>query len=148
MNKKNNIIQLNKGNLKEIRKIIIKDLILNTKFGYYEKEKKKNQRLRFNIEIEVFMLPINDKSIKNIIDYDKIIKIIEIILSKHINFLETLSEEICSEVLKDQRVKNINLQIDKLDIIEKTSSVGVKTFKERIKCILNYNIKITNFLGQ
>ena len=58
---------------------------------------------------------------------------IEIILSKHINFLETLSEEICSEVLKDQRVKNINLQIDKLDIIEKTSSVGVKTFKERIK---------------
>jgi len=133
MNKKNNIIQLNKGNLKEIRKIIIKDLILNTKFGYYEKEKKKNQRLRFNIEIEVFMLPIDDKSIKNIIDYDKIIKIIEIILSKHINFLETLSEEICSEVLKDQRVKNINLQIDKLDIIEKTSSVGVKTFKERIK---------------
>lgn len=133
MNKKNNIIQLNKGNLKEIRKIIIKDLIVNTKFGYYEKEKKKNQRLRFNIEIEVFMLPINDKSIKNIIDYDKIIKIIEIILSKHINFLETLSEEICSEVLKDQRVKNINLQIDKLDIIEKTSSVGVKTFKERIK---------------
>ena len=133
MNKKNNIIQLNKGNLKEIRKIIIKDLILNTKFGYYEKEKKKNQRLRFNIEIEVFMLPIDDKSIKNIIDYDKIIKIIETILSKHINFLETLSEEICSEVLKDQRVKNINLQIDKLDIIEKTSSVGVKTFKERIK---------------
>ena len=122
MNKKNNIIQLNKGNLKEIRKIIIKDLIVNTKFGYYEKEKKKNQRLRFNIEIEVFMLPIDDKSIKNIIDYDKIIKIIEIILSKHINFLETLSEEICSEVLKDQRVKNINLQIDKLDIIEKTSS--------------------------
>ena len=133
MNKKNNIIQLNKGNLKEIRKIIIKDLIVNTKFGYYEKEKKKNQRLRFNIEIEVFMLPIDDKSIKNIIDYDKIIKIIETILSKHINFLETLSEEICSEVLKDQRVKNINLQIDKLDIIEKTSSVGVKTFKERIK---------------
>ena len=133
MNKKNNIIQLNKGNLKEVRKIIIKDLIINTKFGYYEKEKKKNQRLRFNIEIEVFMLPIDDKSIKNIIDYDKIIKIIEIILSKHINFLETLSEEICSEVLKDQRVKNINLQIDKLDIIEKTSSVGVKTFKERIK---------------
>ena len=133
MNKKNNIIQLNKGNLKEVRKIIIKDLIVNTKFGYYEKEKKKNQRLRFNIEIEVFMLPINDKSIKNVIDYDKIIKIIEIILSKHINFLETLSEEICSEVLKDQRVKNINLQIDKLDIIEKTSSVGVKTFKERIK---------------
>ena len=126
MNKKNNIIQLNKGNLKEVRKIIIKDLIVNTKFGYYEKEKKKNQRLRFNIEIEVFMLPIDDKSIKNIIDYDKIIKIIETILSKHINFLETLSEEICSEVLKDQRVKNINLQIDKLDIIEKTSSVGVK----------------------
>ena len=133
MNKKNNIIQLNKNNLKEIRKIVIKDLIINTKFGYYEKEKKKNQRLRFNIEIEVFMLPIDDKSIKNIIDYDKIIKIIEIILSKHINFLETLSEEICSEILKDQRVKNINLQIDKLDIIEKTSSVGVKTFKERIK---------------
>ena len=133
MNKKNNIIQLNKSNLKEVRKIVIKDLIINTKFGYYEKEKKKNQRLRFNIEIEVFMLPIDDKSIKNIIDYDKIIKIIEIILSKHINFLETLSEEICSKVLKDQRVKNINLQIDKLDIIEKTSSVGVKTFKERIK---------------
>ena len=41
MNKKNNIIQLNNGNLKEVRKIVIKDLITNTKFGYYEKEKKK-----------------------------------------------------------------------------------------------------------
>ena len=133
MNKKNNIVQLNENNLKEIRKIVIKDLVINTKFGYYEEEKKKNQRLKFNIEIEVFMLPINDKSIKNIIDYDKIIKIIEIILNKHINFLETLSEEICNEILKDQRVKNINLQIDKLDIIRRTTSVGVKTFKERIK---------------
>ncbi len=133
MNKKNNIVQLNENNLKEIRKIVIKDLVINTKFGYYEEEKKKNQRLKFNIEIEVFMLPINDKSIKNIIDYDKIIKIIEIILNKHINFLESLSEEICNEILKDQRVKNINLQIDKLDIIKNTTSVGVKTFKERIK---------------
>ena len=133
MNKKNNIVQLNENNLKEIRKIVIKDLVINTKFGYYEEEKKKNQRLKFNIEIEVFMLPINDKSIKNLIDYDKIIKIIEIILNKHINFLESLSEEICNEILKDQRVKNINLQIDKLDIIKNTTSVGVKTFKERIK---------------
>jgi len=133
MNKKNNIVQLNENNLKEIRKIVIKDLVINTKFGYYEEEKKKNQRLKFNIEIEVFMLPINDKSIKNIIDYDKIIKIIEIILNKHINFLESLSEEICNEILKDRRVKNINLQIDKLDIIKNTTSVGVKTFKERIK---------------
>ena len=133
MNKKNNIVQLNENNLKEIRKIVIKDLVINTKFGYYEEEKKKNQRLKFNIEIEVFMLPINDKSIKNIIDYDKIIKIIEIILNKHINFLESLSEEICNEILKDQRVKNINLQIDKLDIIKNTTSVGLKTFKERIK---------------
>ena len=133
MNKKNNIVQLNENNLKEIRKIVIKDLVINTKFGYYEEEKKKNQRLKFNIEIEVFMLPINDKSIKNIIDYDKIIKIIEIILNKHINFLESLSEEICNEILKDRRVKNIILQIDKLDIIKSTTSVGVKTFKERIK---------------
>ena len=41
MNKKTNIVQLNMINLKEIRKIMIKDLIINTKFGYYEKEKKK-----------------------------------------------------------------------------------------------------------
>ena len=133
MNKKNNIVQFNKSTLKEIRKIVIKDLIINTKFGYYEDEKKKNQRLKFNIEIGVFVLPINDKSIKNIINYDKIINIIETILSKHINFLETLSEKICNEILKDQRVKNIKLQIDKLDIIKKTKSVGVKTFKERIE---------------
>ncbi|MAW01834.1 MAG: dihydroneopterin aldolase [Candidatus Pelagibacter sp.] len=133
MNKKNNIVQFNKSTLKEIRKIVIKDLIINTKFGYYEHEKKKNQRLKFNIEIGVFVLPINDKSIKNIINYDKIINIIETILSKHINFLETLSEKICNEILKDQRVKNIKLQIDKLDIIKKTKSVGVKTFKERIE---------------
>ena len=44
MNKKNNIIQLNKNNLKEVRKIIIKDLIINTKFGYYEKEKEEKSK--------------------------------------------------------------------------------------------------------
>ena len=43
MNKKNNIVQLNENNLKEIRKIVIKDLVINTKFGYYEEEKEKSE---------------------------------------------------------------------------------------------------------
>ena len=38
---------------KLVKKILIKNLIINTIFGYYPKEKVQKQKLKFNIKLEI-----------------------------------------------------------------------------------------------
>ena len=83
-----------KNNIKTSEEvIIIKNLKLNAKFGYYPREKITKQELVFfNLKIFTNENLYQDNSLNEIIDYDQIIKIIKKILNENINFLETLSE--------------------------------------------------------
>ena len=78
MNKKKfeliSIDQNQKTNFAYKKKIIIKDLLLNIIIGYYSAEKVKKQNVKFNIELNYTnQKNHNDKDIKSIIDYGKII---------------------------------------------------------------------------
>ena len=133
---KTNIIKLiKKKNLpfSYENKIIIKDLILNFTLGYYSSEKKNKQRVRFNLVINFRKQSLkNDTDIKSIVNYKKVVKIISnLIRKKHFNFLESLAESIFDELFKDRRILKIMLRIEKLDILKKTSSVGIEITKKR-----------------
>ena len=133
---KTNIIKLiKKKNLpfSYENKIIIKDLILNFALGYYSSEKKNKQRVRFNLVINFRKQSLkNDTDIKSIVNYKKVVKIISnLIRKKHFNFLESLAEAIFDELFKDRRILKIMLRIEKLDILKKTSSVGIEITKKR-----------------
>ena len=82
------------------RKILIKDLVLKMLVGIHNFEKRKKQRVRFNLVISINqdLIP-NEKDLKSIVNYEKIIKVItKMTAKKHYLLLETLAEKIFSEL--------------------------------------------------
>ena len=115
------------------RKILIKDLVLKMLVGIHNFEKKKKQRVRFNlvINIDQNLIP-NDNDLKSIVNYEQVIKIIMKITSrKHYPLLETLAEKIFLKLFENLRIKKILLRIEKLDVIKNTTSVGIELEKTR-----------------
>ncbi len=127
------IIKIGKTLFNYEKKILIKDLTLDLKLGYFDFEKNKPQKVKFTLEIDYRdKKPTNDKDLKSIVNYDKIVKLIKkLVKNKHYNFLETLAEDVFDELFKDKRIDKINLQIEKLEIMKDCSSVGIKISKKR-----------------
>jgi len=115
------------------KKILIKELTLNLKLGYFDFEKNKPQKVKFTLEIDYRdKKPTNDKDLKSIVNYDKIVRLIKkLVKNKHYNFLETLAEDVFDEIFKDKRIDKITLQIEKLEIMKNCSSVGIQISKKR-----------------
>tara|TARA_Y100000768_G_C23605278_1_gene507948 strand:- start:138 stop:533 length:396 start_codon:yes stop_codon:yes gene_type:complete len=116
------------------RKIIIKDLILNISIGIHNFEKKKKQKVKFNIEIitNPYVTP-NSKDLNSILNYEEIVSGIEKLTNlKHHELLEDLAENIFDIIFKNRIVKKINLKIEKLEILKKTKSVGIEVSKSKI----------------
>ena len=60
------------------KKILIKELTLDLKLGYFDFEKNKPQKVKFTLEIDYRdKKPTNDKDLKSIVNYDKIVKLIK-----------------------------------------------------------------------
>ena len=135
--KKNNlkIVKINKSkNLFNYeKKILISELILDLKLGYYNLEKEKTQKVKFSLEIDYEdKKPTNDKDIKSIVNYGQIVKLIrKLTKNKHYNFLETLAEDTFDVLFKDKRIGKITLKIEKLEILKDCSSVGIQITKKR-----------------
>jgi len=135
--KKNNLkivkIDKNKSLFNYEKKILIKDLTLDLKLGYYDFEKEKKQKVKFSLEVDYEdKKPTSDKDIKSIVNYDKIVKLItKLVKNRHYNFLETLAEDVFDELFKDKRIDKIVLQIEKLEILKQCASVGIQISKKR-----------------
>ena len=115
------------------RKVLIKDLVLKMFVGIHNFEKKKKQRVRLNlvINIDQNLIP-NDKDLKSIVNYEQVIKtIMKITSRKHYPLLETLAEKIFDKLFENMRIKKILLRIEKLDVIKNTTSVGIELEKTR-----------------
>ena len=135
--KKNNLkvvkIDKNKRLFNYEKKILINNLILDLKLGYYDFEKEKAQKIKFSLEIDYQdKKPSNDKDLRSIVNYATIVKLIKkLIKKKHYNFLETLAEAVFDELFKDKRIGKIMLKIEKMEILKECSSVGIQITKKR-----------------
>ena len=135
--KKNNLkivkIDRKKNLFNYEKKVLIKDLLLDLKLGYYDFEKEKPQKVKFTLEVNYEdKKPSNDKDLKSIVNYAKIVKLIKkLVKNKHYNFLETLAEDVFDELFKDKRIDKISLQIEKLEIMKDCTSVGIQISKKR-----------------
>ena len=116
------------------RRVLIKNLELNIFIGIHNYEKKKKQKVRFNIEI------ITDPNIspsKNdmstILNYETIVnKIYYLVKKKHHDLLEELASNIFDVIFKFRLVKKVKIKIEKLEIIKETESVGINVSKTRV----------------
>ena len=135
--KKNNLkivkIDKHKSLFNYEKKILINELILNLKLGYYDFEKEKSQKVKFSLEVNYQdKKPSNDKDLKSIVNYARIVRLIKkLVKNKHYNFLETLAEDVFDELFKDKRIDKISLQIEKLEIMKDCTSVGIQISKKR-----------------
>ena len=135
--KKNNLKVVKIGTNKTLfnyeKKVLLKELILNLKLGYYDFEKATPQKVKFSLEANYEdKKPTNDKDLKSIVNYSKLVKLIKkLVKNKHYNFLETLAEDVFDELFKDKRIDKISLKIEKLEIMKDCSSVGIQISKKR-----------------
>ena len=116
------------------RKVIIKNLILNIFIGIHNFEKKKKQRVRFNIEVVTnpYIKP-NNKDLSTILNYEDLINKIKLLVKKqHHDLIEDLAENIFKIIFQNKLVKKTNIKIEKLDIIKNSESVGVEFSKIKI----------------
>ena len=135
--KKNNFkiveIDKNKSLFNYEKKILIKELLLDLKLGYYQFEKEEVQKVKFNVEVYYEnKKPTSDNDIKSIVNYGKIVKLIKkLTKNKHYNFLEALAEDVFDILFKDKRIEKITLQIEKLEILKDCTSVGIQITKKK-----------------
>ena len=135
--KKNNLkvvkLDKNKSLFNYEKKILIKELTLDLKLGYYEFEKEKPQKVKFSLEIYYEdKKPTSDKDIKSIVNYGQVVKLIKkLTKNKHYSFLETLAEDVFDILFKDKRIGKIMLKIEKLEILKECTSVGIQITKKR-----------------
>ena len=123
-----------KEQFKYKRKVVIKNLILNIFIGIHDFEKKKKQKVRFNIEVETNpnTKPSN-KDFSTIVDYETLVnKIKELVKKQHHELLEELAENIFRIIFQNKLVKKANVKLEKLHIIKESESVGVDITKYRL----------------
>ena len=123
-----------KNRFKYKRKVIIKNLVLNIFIGIHNFEKKKKQRVRFNIEVitDPNVKPDN-KDLSTILNYEEIVNKIKLLVKKqHHVLIEDLAENIFEIIFQNSLVKKTNIKIEKLDIIKNSESVGIEFSKSKI----------------
>ena len=116
------------------RKVFIKNLILNVFIGIHNFEKKKKQRVRFNIEVVTnpYIKP-NNRDLSTILNYEDLINKIRLLVKKqHHELIEDLAENMFEIIFQNKLVKKISIKIEKLDIIKNSESVGIEFSKSKI----------------
>ena len=123
-----------KDNFKYKRKVIIKNLVLNIFIGIHNFEKKKKQRVRFNIEVVTDPnIKPNNKDLTTILNYEDLINKIKLLVKKqHHELIEDLAENIFEIIFQNRLVKKTSIKIEKLDIIKNSESVGIEFSKSKI----------------
>ena len=123
-----------KESFKYKRKVIIKNLVLNIFIGIHNFEKKKKQRVRFNIEVVTNPnIKPNNKDLTTILNYEDLINKIKLLVEKqHHELIEDLAENIFEIIFQNRLVKKTSIKIEKLDIIKNSESVGIEFSKSKI----------------
>ena len=123
-----------KDKYKDKRKVNIKNLVLNIFIGIHKFEKKKKQRVRFNIEVITNPnVKPNSKDLSTILNYEEVVNKIRLLVKKqHHELIEDLAENIFEIIFQNRLVKTINIKIEKLDIIKNSESVGIEFSKSKI----------------
>ncbi|AUG54217.1 dihydroneopterin aldolase [Thalassospira marina] len=111
-----------------LRRVFVRDMVINTSIGVYDFEKEAPQRVRINLDLSVVEGegPKND-DLDSVLCYEELVKGVRAICADgHVNLVETLSENIAAMCLTDRRVRKVCVRVEKLDVFEDVGAVGVE----------------------
>ncbi|RCL00520.1 MAG: Dihydroneopterin aldolase [Candidatus Tokpelaia sp. JSC085] len=110
-------------------RILVSDFILSMCIGAYHHEKNAQQRVRFNVAVDVIRVSKTD-DIRYIFSYDLILDLIRRLASHgHITLVETLAERIAQFILGYKQVRCVMVRVEKLDL--GPGSIGVEIIRKK-----------------
>jgi dihydroneopterin aldolase len=116
-----------------VRHVFVRDLMLAALIGVHRHEKKKQQRIRVNLDMAVREgtaregSPQSSDNLEDVVCYEKIVVAVRALVGHgHVNLVETLSEQIAALCLQDARVISARVRVEKLDVFADVASVGVE----------------------
>jgi dihydroneopterin aldolase len=106
--------------------IFIEDLKCYAKIGIFDWEKETKQPLVINITLDIKKIKKITDDINSTVDYKSLTyKINKLIEESEYQLIETLGIEIAELCLKEEKVINANIKIDKPGALRLTKNVGV-----------------------
>jgi len=112
-----------------IRHVFVRDLVQLCAIGVHEHEHDAPQRVRFNLDLAVYEGEVSQVAddIKNVVCYEEITNAVRAVCQRdHTNLVETLAEEVAVVCLTHDQVRSVRVRVEKLDVFEDVSSVGVE----------------------
>lgn len=113
-----------------LRRVFLKDMVLQANIGIYPHEQGVTQRVRINISFGVQDEPgltIGRDDLSRTVSYERIVLMVRRIIAEgHVRLVETLAERIAVGVLADERVQVVRVRVEKPDIFEDLDAVGVE----------------------
>ena len=110
--------------------VLVKDLILKASVGIYRYEKKKLQKVRFNISVIAQDNIKKKNDISDFVSYEDIIKNVENAIHEgHAPLIENLAHNIADKCLINKRILKIEIMIEKLETFKEAESVGIKIIR-------------------
>jgi len=114
----------------ELDRVFVRDFVVSAAIGAYDYERAIRQRVVFDVEALVRRAGAHPDDMRSIFSYDIILDAIRLVVGRgHVDFVETLAEEVAAVLLQHARVRSIRVNIRKLDVIE--GEVGIEIRRER-----------------
>jgi (5-formylfuran-3-yl)methyl phosphate synthase len=118
----------------KIDQVFVRDFVVPARIGAYDFERHAEQRVVFNVETLVRRTSAHADDMRSIFSYDIILDAIRLVVDRaHVDFIETLAEDVARIVLDHPRVQSVRVNVQKLDVIK--GSVGVEIQRERAASI-------------
>jgi (5-formylfuran-3-yl)methyl phosphate synthase len=115
----------------ELDRVFVRDFVVSAAIGAYDFERSTRQRVVFDVEALVRRGGAHADDMRSIFSYDVILDAIRLVVGRgHVDFVETLAEEVAAVLLQHARVRSVRVNIRKLDVIE--GAVGVEIRRERV----------------
>lgn len=112
-------------------RISLRDHVVSVDIGAFQTERGAQQRIRFNVVVEVRPLsgPIDD-DVDRILSYDRVTEAITLALAaERLNLLETLAERVAETILAEPQAMRVFVRIEKID--RGPGALGVEIMRDR-----------------
>ena len=108
--------------------ILIRDLVLVANIGVYAHEKRGPQRVGINVSLKVKAPPAPfPDSLSAVLSYEDIVEgMRKMVVSGHINLIETLAERVATLCLADERAIEATVRVEKLDVYAQAAGIGIE----------------------
>jgi dihydroneopterin aldolase len=111
-----------------IRRVFVRDLVLDCLIGVHRHERDGTQRVRINLDLSVreTPAPIDDR-LANVLCYEDLIgRVRRLAAAGHVNLVETLAERVAALCLEAPDVASVAVRVEKLDVFADAASVGIE----------------------